>query len=82
MECKHALPEQMILFRHAILLYKLYNIAIPEMESTAINFQQLLTSRQTNFSVVKSNQKRVGNNILGNGLHILNNKVKLTDTNN
>ena len=63
-KCKHALPEQMIIYKHAILLHKLYNTASPETEWIALNFQQILTTRQTKFSVIKTNNKRIGNNIL------------------
>ena len=81
LECKLALPEQMIIYKHSILLHKLYNTELPEVEWTALNFQQLLTSRQTKFLVVKNNNRKVGNNILTNRLHILNNKIILADLN-
>ena len=45
-ECKHALPEQMILYKHAILLHKVYDVELPAVEWTALNFQQLFNSRQ------------------------------------
>ena len=80
-ECNRALPEQMILYKHAILLHKTYNQKIPEIEWIALNFQQLLTSRQTKFSTIKTNNCRVGNNILANRFHALNNKIKLEDLN-
>ena len=78
-ECNRALPEQMILYKHAILLHKMYNQKSPEIEWIALNFQQLLTSRQLNFSIIKTNRCKLGNNILANRLHILNNKIKLSD---
>ena len=56
-ECKPALPERMILYKHAIMLHKIYNIELPEFEWMALNFQQLLTSRQANFSYHKNKQK-------------------------
>ena len=80
-ECNRALPEQMILYKHAILLHKTYNQKIPEIEWIALNFQQLLTSRQTKFSTIKTNICKVGNNILANRFHALNNKITLEDLN-
>ena len=80
-ECKCALQEQMILCEHAILLHKLYNQRSPETEWINLNFQQLLTSRQLKFSIPKTNKYKVGNNILTNRLHILNNKIKHLDLN-
>ena len=44
-ECKRALPEQMILYKHAIMLHKMYNSELPEMEWIVVNFQQLLTTK-------------------------------------
>ena len=81
LECKRALPEQMIVYKHALLLHKLYNKNSPETEWIALNFQQLLTSRQLNFTINKTNRTKVGNNILANRLHILNNKIVLSDLN-
>ena len=80
-ECKRALPEQMINYKHAILLHKLYNDESPEIEWIALNYQQILTSRQTKFAVLKNNNKKVGNNILINRLFTLNNKIELKDLN-
>ena len=72
-ECKRALPEKMILYKHSIVLHKLYNFKQPEVEWTALNLQQILTSRQTKFSITKTNKGKVGNNILENHLQFLNN---------
>ena len=78
-ECKHGLLEQMILYKHAIYVHKLYNRELLDVEWTTLTFQLLLISRQTNFSIVKINQKRVSNNILTNRLHSLNNKMYFSD---
>ena len=80
-ECKRAQPEQMMLYKHAIMLHKLYNENFPEMDWLALNFQQTTTQRQTNFYVIKNNKFRIGNNILTNRISILNNKIELKDLN-
>ena len=38
--CKRALSKQMVLYKHAILLHKLYNEKLPESDWFALNFQQ------------------------------------------
>ena len=80
-ECKRAQPEQMMLYKHAILLHKLYNEKFPETDWLALNFQQTTTQRQTNFNIIKHNNFKIGNNILSNRLHALNNKIALVDLN-
>ena len=67
----------MIVYEHFILLHKLYNTQLPEVEWTALNFQQLVTSRQTKFSIIKNNNRKVGNNILAKLLNIVGFSVKL-----
>ena len=71
----------MITYKHAIQLHKLYNDNFPKADWIDLNFQQILTSRQTTFKVTKSNNFIVGNNILSTRLSTLNNKIDLTDLN-
>ena len=79
--CKRAHPNQILLFKHAILLHKLYNGNLPRAEWLDLNFNQNLTSRQTMFNIVKTNNYLVGNNILSNRLSVINNKIELNDLN-
>ena len=58
-----------------------HNIEQPEVDWTALNFQLILTSKQTKFSITKTNNRKVGSNILANHLQILNNKIYLTELN-
>ena len=53
-DCGYGISDSVYMFIYN-LLNKLYNLELPEMECIALNFQQLLTSHQTNFSVVKTN---------------------------
>ena len=48
-QCKRALPQQMIEYKHAILLHKLYNEHQPVTDWIELNIDQILTSRQTFF---------------------------------
>ena len=79
--CKRATPSQIIAYKHAILLHKLYNANFPQADWMDLNFHQILTSRQTKFKISKGNKFLVGNNILATRLSILNNKVDLNDLN-
>ena len=53
----------------------------PNVDWLALNFQQTLTQRQTQFSVIKTNKRRVRINILANRLHTINNLINLNDLN-
>jgi hypothetical protein len=44
-----ATPDQMLKYKHALLLHSLYNNNRPSMEWLMLNFQQILSSCQTNF---------------------------------
>ena len=79
--CNRANPNQMMLYKHAILLHKLYNGNPPKADWLDLNFQQNLTSRQTKFIITKTNNYLVGNNILTSRLSVLNNKIELKDLN-
>ena len=51
------------------------------MDWIALNFQQVNSARNSNFNVIKTNNYKVGNNIITNRLHCLNNWIPLTDLN-
>ena len=72
-----ATPDQMLKYKHALMLHSLYNNNKPRMEWLMLNFQQILTSRQNNFEFLRTNQYRVGLNILINRLSTLNRLIPL-----
>jgi hypothetical protein len=76
-----ATPDQMLKYKHALMLHSLYNNNKPSMEWLMQNFQQILTSRQTNFEFLKTNQYRVGLNILINSLSTINRLIPLERVN-
>ena len=69
-------PERFTVYKHALLLFKLYNGG-PGREWCHLNDQHLFSRRSDVFAVARSNILRVGNNILVNRLATLNNKVPL-----
>ena len=78
---KRARPNQFIVYKHSILLHKMYNSYCPQMDWIELNFNQTSTSRQTHFNTIKSNRFNVGNNLLASRLSILNLKIPLIDLN-
>ena len=79
--CERALPGQLLEYKHAILLHNVYNNQIPKDDWVDLNFNQILTSRQTKFKTLKSNNFKVGNNKLTTRFTALNGKVTLSDLN-
>lgn len=75
--CKRATSNQMITNRYSFLAYKLYNQALPRSDWIYFNFNQILTSRQTTFQTIKSNNYKVGNSFLWLRLTVLNNNIIL-----
>ena len=72
-----ATHENFLLYKHAISLFKLINDPTFTTEWVALNFNQILTSRQTKFIATKTNKRKVGLNALANRAYILNNRVPL-----
>ena len=74
---KRATPPQLQIYKHAILLFRLYNSIDTTSDWVRLNFQQTLMSRQTNFIILKNNNYKIGNNLICNRLSLLNNKIPL-----
>ena len=72
-----ATPNRFMIFKHAILLHKLYNLRQPMTEWTHLNFQHQFTVRQGLFQVAKANNYKIGEGILVNRLSVLNNLIPL-----
>ena len=75
--CKRATPSKIQKFKLAICLHKLYNIEFNPTEFYLLNDNQVVTSRQRNFIILKSNKTRVGLNSLANRLHSINGDIPL-----
>ena len=63
---KRATPEKFLLYKLALSLFKLYNSPCYSLEWAALNFNQILTSRQTKLLAIRANKKKIGVNALGN----------------
>ena len=73
-----ARPEGFMSYKVAIQLYKLYNATNPSLDWVILNYNQILTTRQTKFLISKSNKNKVGLNILPNRMLALNGIIPLT----
>ena len=67
----------MMNYKLALSLFKLYNKDFNSIEFVNLNFNQILTGRQTKFITLKSNFYKVGMNSLANRLQVINNKIPL-----
>ena len=74
---KRSTPDMYSKYKLALLLHKTYNCCLPEEEWIALNFMQTLMSRQVYFHMNRSNNSRVGMNILCNRFTTLNDKIPL-----
>ena len=72
-----ALPNNFCLYRHSLLLYKLFNNFSTSKDWLDLNFQIVNTSRQVDLEIQNCSVYRVGNNILSNRLSCLNKKITL-----
>ena len=74
---KRATPDQVLLYKHALNLYKLMKDSEFTTEWVSLNFNQILTSRQNKFLAGRANNKKVGLIAFANRVYILNNKIPL-----
>ncbi len=74
---KRALPFKFCVYRHCLLLHKVFNNSIPKRDWLDLNFQMVNISRQTSFEIQNRSVYKVGNNILSNRLTCINKKVPL-----
>ena len=75
---KRATPCKFQKYKLALCLFKLYNMNFNTIEFSLLNFNQIVTSRQSKFMTVKSNKTKVGLNSLANRLHSINNLIPLS----
>ena len=70
-----ALPDQMIQYKHALMMYQLFKKCTPDNEFMNLNFQANLNQRIQYQNLIRIQNYNVGNNILLNRLCSLNNKI-------
>ena len=79
------MPETFMTYKCAIQLNKLYNSNNHSLEGISLHLNQILTTRQTNFIIMKTNfiimktnATKFGLNILSNRLSVLNGLIPLS----
>ncbi len=74
---KRATPSQFMQYKLSLQLFKLYNNNEQNIDWINLNFNQMLSRRQTFFETTNTSNYRIGSNFLSNRLHILNKKIPL-----
>ena len=74
---KRATPHNLMIYKHSLLLHKLYNQGQPSTEWVNLHFQHQFSMRQGMFTVAKTNLLKIGNNIMVNRLSCLNQLIPL-----
>jgi hypothetical protein len=64
-------PTNLMKYKHAILLFKIYYKGETIKDWLALNFNQVLPGRQTHFAAIKDQNFKIGSNILSNRLKTL-----------
>jgi hypothetical protein len=72
-----ATPEMFLKYKMSLLLYRTFNNEIPENDWLSLNFDQIITSRQSVFLTHKNNNYNVRLNISSNKFCVLNGKIAL-----
>ena len=73
-----AMPESLMTYKMALQLHKLYNTNDQSLDWISLNFDQILTSRQTTFMISKTNKTKIGLKTMANRLSILNSRIPLS----
>ena len=69
------MPDAIMHYKCALQLFKVYNTNDYTFDWTVMNFNQIFTSRQTRFMLLKTNRTKVGLNLMANRFSILNGKI-------
>ena len=74
---KRGTPSEISKYKLSLSLYHILNKRTPIQDWTELFFNQAVGSRMRNFKIIKSNNRRIGLNLLCNRLHTINNKIHL-----
>ena len=72
-----ATANQITLYKHALLLHKLYNCNTTSYDWLSLFFNQQFNSRQEYAHFVNTSRFKIGNNLLQNRFNVLNGKINL-----
>ena len=72
-----ATPENLLFYKHALALFKLFNGPYHSIEFASLNVNLVLTPRQSQFQIMKTHRLKIGANALSNRLYVINGKIPL-----
>ena len=81
-ECNRATPSNFMKYKHALMLYNIFNYQTPFGDWMDVNFNNTINERRKLFSCVKHNKYKVGLNLLSNRFTVINNEIPLEWLNN
>ena len=73
-----AMPDQIMLYKHSLLLHKVYNDDKPSRDWLSLNFQQNFNARFKKVQLFQNCKFKIGKNLLINRLSILTNEIELS----
>jgi hypothetical protein len=79
--CSKPTPGNYSKFKLSLVLYKAFNSIVQDTDWLNFNNQIILTGRQTKFIMFKSNNYKIGLNIITNRFHSISNKIELDHLN-
>ena len=78
---KRATPTQIMNYKHALLLYKIFNNQLYSLEWLALNFQQTYNARTDTLNIVDTSRIKIGKNSATNRLKLINGKITFDSLN-
>ena len=78
---KRATPTQIMNYKHALLLYKIFNNKLYSKEWLALNFQQTYNARTDTLNIVDTSRIKIGKNSATNRLKLINGKITFDSLN-
>ena len=74
---KRALPSQITNYKHALILFKIYNSNTMDNDFMTFFFNQQFTARRKTIKFINTSKFKIGNNLIANRLTVLNGKIEL-----
>jgi hypothetical protein len=74
---ERATPEKLLIYKHALTLFKLFNGPYYLIGFASLNVNIVLTPRQSQFQTIKMHRPKIGANGLSNRPYVLNGKIPL-----
>jgi hypothetical protein len=74
---KKSTPDQIALYKISLFLFKSINMTISNLDWADLNFQMIITSRQTTIDFLRSCNYKIGNNTLTNRFVCIKRKIQL-----